>query len=988
MQSEHNVGSAPTQVSPSVMTIDCPWERYAAFARQMFPMPGPEDELSEAEWAAFQYDPLDDPERWAAFCEWHASGGLIALRARLRNVEAEEEGQEQAQHKFHVTYFEDFGAKSLTTESLTLSEMRERVLSASRREKDSLPWLKLAKFGKLRSEKNSLRHDANVLEITGIELDYDDEKIAFGDAMKALSAMDIYALAYTSPSHTSDAPRYRIIAPTSKPLPPAMRDKLVARVNGFMKSKLGVDLFAAIESFTLSQAYFYGWIMNKRGLDHRAEVTTGDFIDLRDDLAQYEATGAKTDSGGDKGTNSGEQADQDRTRGFEAILATMGDGDGLCGFNDPLTRAAASYVAVYYEFLDEKKLKKLLREAIDKAPKKDMPERAASIKRYKSDKYLSDIVASAVKKFTAALAVTLQHFVADMETHSYIYLPTRKPWPAPSVNARIRPVAILDADGRPVLDSKKKPKKMVASEWLDKNRPIEAVTWAPGEPMMIKDRLVALGGWFEHPGASVLNLFRPPAIIPGDASKATPWIDHVCKVYPNDADHIIRWCAYKVQHPEAKINHALFLGGGPGVGKDSLLEPVKRAVGPWNFVEVSPQHIIKSSFTDYLKSTVLRISECRDLGDFDRFAFYEMMKTIIAAPPDVHRINEKHRPEYYIPNVNGIIVTSNYLTNGIYLPPDDRRHYVAWSDCTQGDFEEGYFDQLWAWYDAGGDRHVAAYLVSLDLSDFNAKAPPKKTEAFFSIANAHAAPEEVELVETLDRLGGPKAVTIKQLADEAETVTHLQDLAGWISDRKSRRAIPHRMAQVGYVPVRNSGDKTGLWKIAGAKQVVYAQKELSVHDQIKAVGDLIKKVDADAKAKSEAEATSRAQKETNARRQAEAEEEAKARLRAEIKIKARARANAEAKRALSDVQRRALELLTRCVNDHGRLPPTSKASEFPPLIRVVALEEWRSMCERGHLSSAPVREERDRLFWQAKDGLQTANWIACLDGLVWVTRGD
>lgn len=46
------------------------------------------------------------------------------------------------------------------------------------------------------------------------------------------------------------------------------------------------------------------------------------------------------------------------------------------------------------------------------------------------------------------------------------------------------------------------------------------------------------------------------------------------------------------------------------------------------------------------------------------------------------------------------------------------------------------------------------------------------------------------------------------------------------------------------------------------------------------------------------------------------------------------------------------------------------------------------MCERGHLSSAPVKEERDRLFWQAKDGLQTSNWIACLDGLVWITRDD
>jgi hypothetical protein len=39
---------------------------------------------------------------------------------------------------------------------------------------------------------------------------------------------------------------------------------------------------------------------------------------------------------------------------------------------------------------------------------------------------------------------------------------------------------------------------------------------------------------------------------------------------------------------QEKINHALILGGNQGVGKDTLLEPVKRAVGAWNFLEVSP----------------------------------------------------------------------------------------------------------------------------------------------------------------------------------------------------------------------------------------------------------------------------------------------------------------------------------------------------------------------------------------------------------------
>jgi hypothetical protein len=43
----------------------------------------------------------------------------------------------------------------------------------------------------------------------------------------------------------------------------------------------------------------------------------------------------------------------------------------------------------------------------------------------------------------------------------------------------------------------------------------------------------------------------------GDASKAGPWVDHVRKVYPHEADHLFKWFAQRVQHPEIKVNHAI-----------------------------------------------------------------------------------------------------------------------------------------------------------------------------------------------------------------------------------------------------------------------------------------------------------------------------------------------------------------------------------------------------------------------------------------------
>ncbi len=232
---------------------------------------------------------------------------------------------------------------------------------------------------------------------------------------------------------------------------------------------------------------------------------------------------------------------------------------------------------------------------------------------------------------------------------------------------------------------------------------------------------------------SCFNLYRPPITKPGNAAQAERWLDHVHKVFGDDADHIVKWLAHRVQRPQEKINHALVLGGSQGIGKDTLLEPVKYAVGPWNFSEVSPQHLL-GRFNGFLKSVILRVSEARDLGEVNRFSFYDHMKAYTAAPPDVLRVDEKNLREYSIVNCCGVTITTNHKTDGIYLPADDRRHFVAWSDLTKEDFTKGYWNNLWGWYACGGYQHVAAYLAQLDISSFDPKAPPPKVRLFGTLS--------------------------------------------------------------------------------------------------------------------------------------------------------------------------------------------------------------------------------------------------------------
>jgi hypothetical protein len=440
--------------------------------------------------------------------------------------------------------------------------------------------------------------------------------------------------------------------------------------------------------------------------------------------------------------------------------------------------------------------------------------------------------ADATARASAEAGVSLNDFYAYMPQHTFIYTPTREPWPARSVNARLGDVPLYNPDGTPELDERGEQKYIPASTWLDQNRPVEQMTWAPGLPMLIPDRLIAEGGWIERPEVACLNLYRPPTIKVGNPADALPWLRHIFKVFGDDAPHIVKWLAHRVQHPRDKLNHALVLGGSQGIGKDTLLEPVKRAVGPWNFSEVSPQQML-GRFNGFLKSVILRVNEARDLGDVNRFQFYDHMKSYIAAPPDVLRVDEKNLREHSVWNCCGVIITTNHKADGIYLPADDRRHYVAWSDLTKDNFDANYWNRLWGWYENGGDRHVAAYLTNLNISTFDPKAPPPKTAAFWDIVDANRSPEVAELADTIDSMQSRDAITLMDIMNHANA-----DFGAWIRDRKNRRVIPHRLEKCGYVPVRNEAAQDGLWVINGSRQVVYAKSDLSVSDRFKAASHL------------------------------------------------------------------------------------------------------------------------------------------------------
>lgn len=170
----------------------------------------------------------------------------------------------------------------------TLRDIAQMARETQAPAKEALPWVKLARFGDLRTPRGSLRHDANLLEISGIEADYDSERMPIAAAVAQLASAGIAAVVYASPSHREDAPRWRVMCPVSEPLPPGRRKPLVAHLDAILGRVL------ARESFTLSQAYYIGGVIGTPARE--AVVVDGMAINRHAELHPDPAGGTGTDA--------------------------------------------------------------------------------------------------------------------------------------------------------------------------------------------------------------------------------------------------------------------------------------------------------------------------------------------------------------------------------------------------------------------------------------------------------------------------------------------------------------------------------------------------------------------------------------------------------------------------------------------------------------------------------------------------------------------
>ena len=405
--------------------------------------------------------------------------------------------------------------------------------------------------------------------------------------------------------------------------------------------------------------------------------------------------------------------------------------------------------------------------------------------------------------------VPIGNFVYYGPGNNFIYRPTISYWIASAVDAAVSPV---NEDGKIVK----------ASEWLKLNQLCTSMTCDPAlDEDYIKGHDCREGEIVPVAGAALFNSYRKPTIELGDARLAQPFLEHVQRIFnkPGDADQFLNYMAHRVQKPWEKPRFALLIAGGQGVGKDTAVEMCCPAIGVWNVANIDPA-AFESNFNEFAASTLVRISEAANLHEMSKWAFNERTKVLIAGSPDICQINPKYGQKYSVRMFCGVIITTNHLASGIYIPEDDRRYDVieaatmAEMGITAEDDRRRYFSDLWDWFLNGGANHIAAYLHELDISGFSANNGQRKTDAHRTVIAAGLTGDQW-LDDILDEMGHPTGVRADWVITKA--------VAAGEKDADVKRKLSNAIGRLGYTIFRKPSTKDGRWKLGGKNVTVYVK---------------------------------------------------------------------------------------------------------------------------------------------------------------------
>jgi len=234
------------------------------------------------------------------------------------------------------------------------------------------------------------------------------------------------------------------------------------------------------------------------------------------------------------------------------------------------------------------------------------------------------------------------------------------------------------------------------------------------DPSEANDRITCnlWGGWPMEP-------------VKGECTELLAMLEHLCQNEDRNArgiyEWILKWLAYPLQHPGAKMRTALVVHGPQRVGKNFFFESVMEIYGPYG--EVIDQDALEDKYNDCFSKKLFLIAD-EVIARQELYHVKNKLKGMITGRRI--RINPKNVKSYWEDNHCNLVFLSNE-TQPTALERDDGRHVVLW---TPSALPSDFYKRIETEIANGGIAALYWYLKhEIDLGDFNEYTPPPMTIA-------------------------------------------------------------------------------------------------------------------------------------------------------------------------------------------------------------------------------------------------------------------
>jgi phage/plasmid primase-like uncharacterized protein len=236
---------------------------------------------------------------------------------------------------------------------------------------------------------------------------------------------------------------------------------------------------------------------------------------------------------------------------------------------------------------------------------------------------------------------------------------------------------------------------------------------------------------------ATVNLFSGWKMKPkkGNCMQIRVLLYHLCDGNADLETWILRWLAYPLRNPGAKMETSIIMHGDEGSGKNFFFEKVVKAIyGEYGYVIGNAQ--LESNFNDWASMKLFMVAD----EVVTRAELKQMkgkLKYLVSG--DTVIVNPKGLPEHSEANQMNFVFLSNEL-QPLALDKTDRRYLVVWTPpALTREFYIGVADEI----KAGGIEAFYHFLMhELDMGDFNEHTKPLYNEAKDNLIEKSLAPAE------------------------------------------------------------------------------------------------------------------------------------------------------------------------------------------------------------------------------------------------------